>query len=72
MFDNRYSMGLVSQFFWFIEIKKIIRLLNDCETEAAIRKECIDGNLFCMSNEYKAKRTYKYIWNRIKSLDKEE
>lgn len=69
MFDNRYSAGLVSQSFWFIEIKKVIRLLNEGKTEAEIQKECIDENLFCMPNEYRSKRTCKYIWKRIKSLD---
>lgn len=32
-----YSAGLVSQSFWFVEIKKIIKLVNDGMTEDEIK-----------------------------------
>lgn len=31
---------------------------------------CIDENLFGAAKEYRAKRIYGYIWNRVKRLDK--
>lgn len=65
-----YSAGLVSQSFWFVEIKKIIKLVNDGMTEDEIKKLCIDENLFGTMKEYRAKRIYGYIWNRTKKLDK--
>ena len=65
-----YSAGLVSQSFWFVEIKKIIKLINDGMTEEEIKKLCIDENLFGTMKEYRAKRIYGYIWNRTKKLDK--
>ena len=65
-----YSAGLVSQSFWFVEIKKIIKLVNDGMTEDEIKNLCIDENLFGAMKEYRAKRIYGYIWNRIKQLDK--
>lgn len=65
-----YSAGLVSQSFWFVEIKKIIKLINDGMTEEEIKKLCINENLFGAMKEYRAKRIYGYIWNRTKRLDK--
>lgn len=65
-----YSAGLVSQSFWFVEIKKIIKLINDGMTEEEIKKLCINENLFGAMKEYRAKRIYGYIWNRTKKLDK--
>lgn len=66
----KYSAGLVSQFFWFVEIKKIIKLIYDGMTEDEIKKLCIDENLFGAMKEYRAKRIYGYIWNRTKQFDK--
>lgn len=65
-----YSAGLISQSFWFVEIKKIINLINDGMAEDEIKKLCIDENLFGVMKEYRAKRIYGYIWNRAKKLDK--
>lgn len=65
-----YSAGLISQSFWFVEIKKIINLINDGRAEDEIKKLCIDENLFGVMKEYRAKRIYGYIWNRAKKLDK--
>lgn len=65
-----YSAGMVSQSFWFVEIKKIIKLINDGMTEEEIKKLCINENLFGVMKEYRAKRIYGYIWNRTKRLDK--
>ena len=65
-----YSAGLISQSFWFVEIKKIINLINDRMSEDEIKKLCIDENLFGAIKEYRAKRIYKYIWNRVQKMDK--
>lgn len=70
MVDKTYSAGLISQSFWFIEIKKIIKLINDGTSEEDIKKMCIEDNLFGAAKEYRAKRIYGYIWNRTKKLDK--
>lgn len=66
----KYSAGLVSQSFWFVEIKKIIKFINDGMTGDEIKKLCIDENIFGAMKEYRAKRIYGYIWNRAKQLDK--
>lgn len=65
-----YSSGLISQSFWFVEMKKLVRLVYDGKTETEIKKLCVEENLFGVTNEYRAKRIFGYIRNRIKRLDK--
>lgn len=69
MINETYSAGLISQSFWFIEMKKIIKLIADGKSEENIKKICIEENLFGAAKEYRAKRIYGYIWNRTKQLD---
>lgn len=70
MIKKTYSAGLISQSFWFVEMKKVIKLINDGKSEAEIKRMCIDENFFGAAKEYRAKRIYGYIWNRAKRLDK--
>lgn len=70
MADREYSAGLISQSFWFVEMKKFINLINDGESEEEIKKICIEENLFGATKEYRAKRIYGYIRNRARNLDK--
>lgn len=69
MVEEKYSAGLISQSFWFIEIKKILKLIREGKREDEIKKLCIEENLFGTTNEYRAKRIYGYMWNRVKHLD---
>lgn len=71
MNEKAYSSGLISQSFWFIEMKKVIKLLNEGKTNQEIKSACIENNLFGAAKEYRAKRIYGYIWNRVRILDKE-
>lgn len=71
MIDKIYSAGLVSQSFWFIEMKKIIKLIEDGRSEREIRNLCIEENIFGTAKEYRAKRIYGYLWNRVKKLDQQ-
>ena len=64
MVEETYSAGLISQSFWFVEMKKVIKLIDDGKSEEEIKKMCIDENLFGAAKEYRAKRIYGYIWNR--------
>jgi hypothetical protein len=66
-----YSAGLISQSFWFIEFKKIIKLIHEGKTEEEIRALCLDENLFGAAKEYRAKRMYGYIINRAKVMDRQ-
>lgn len=70
MTEEIYSSGLVSQSFWFLEIKKVIKLMAKGYSEEEIKKICLEENLFGAAKEYRAKRIYGYISNRTKKLDK--
>ena len=69
MINEIYSAGLISQSFWFIEMKKVIKLIIAGKSEREIKRICIDENLFGAASEYRVKRIYGYIWNRVKHLD---
>jgi len=66
---NQYSSGLVSESFWFIEFKKIVELRNKDKSWDEVRELCLNENLLGISKEYRAKRTYGYLKNRIEALD---
>lgn len=69
MTELKYSAGLMSQSFWFIEFKKFAKLLHDGESHDGIRRLCLEENLLGAQKEYRAKRIYGYILNRVKTLD---
>lgn len=71
MTNTTYSAGLMSQSFWFIEFKKIIKLIHEGKTEDEIKILCLEENLFGAAKEYRAKRMYGYIMNRAKVLDEQ-
>lgn len=64
-----YSAGIMSQSFWFIEIKKAIRLRSEGIEYAEIKKKCVDENLFGATKEYRASRIAGYIIARLKEMD---
>lgn len=67
--QQEYSAGLMSQSFWFVEFKKYLKLKADGMSEEEIKELIISGNLFGAPNEYRAKRIYGYLYNRISKLD---
>ncbi len=70
MIEQKYSAGLISQSFWFVEMKKVVKLIYAGKSEEEIKELCIGENLFGAANEYRAKRIYGYIWSRVKKMDK--
>ena len=40
MVEETYSAGLISQSFWFVEMKKVIKLIDDGKSEEEIKKMC--------------------------------
>lgn len=66
---KKYSSGLVSESFWFIECKKIIKLKYDGYSWEHIKAMCLEQNLLGISKEYRAKRIFGYLKNRISMLD---
>lgn len=71
MTNDSYSAGLISQSFWFIEFKKIVRLLSEGKSDEEIKDLCLNENIFGAAKEYRAKRMYGYIIKRAGTLDKE-
>ena len=67
--SNVYSAGLMSQYFWFIEFKKLVCAVKEGESADEIKKLCIDENWFGAVNSYRAKRMYGYIINRVNLID---
>ena len=41
-----YSAGLMSQSFWFIEFKKVVKLISDGKSQNEIKSACIEENAF--------------------------
>jgi len=69
MSENIYSAGLMSQSFWFIEFKKVVKLVHDGKKPEEIKQLCLKENLFGAAKEYRAKRMYQYIINRVNTMD---
>ena len=67
--ELEYSAGIMSQSFWFIEFKKLVRLIASGKSDEEIKTECVDNNLFGAPKEYRAKRMYGYLWKRAQMLD---
>lgn len=66
---EKYSSGLVSESFWFVECKKIIKLKFDGCSWDEIKEMCLKENLLGISKEYRAKRIFGYLRNRLITLD---
>lgn len=64
-----YGASLVSKSFWFVEFKKIVKLVSEGKTEQEIKHLCIEENLFGAKREYRAKEIYGGVIRRIRKLD---
>ena len=67
--ETQYSAGLMSQSFWFLEFKKVVKLRQSGMDYDDIKKKCIDDNLFGAAKEYRALRMAGYVINRVKTMD---
>lgn len=64
-----YSAGLMSQSFWFLEFKRVVRLRQEGMAYDDIKKKCMEENLFGAAREYRALRMAGYIITRVKAMD---
>ena len=64
-----YSAGLVSQSFWFSEMRAMLRLIAAGNTEAEIRRICLEENLFGMKSEHRILEVYRRMRARAAHLD---
>ena len=71
MNENNYSAGIMSQSFWFSEVKQFLNLKKSGYNSEEIKRMVIVENLFGAPNEYRAKRMYGYIFNRANTIETE-
>lgn len=67
-----YSAGLMSQSFWFLEFKKIVKLSHKGMSAETIREKCIEDNLFGAVNENRERRMAGYLVNRVATMQDKE
>lgn len=66
---KKYSAGLMSQSFWFLEFKKAVKMRQEGMVYDDIKKKCVEENLFGVAKEYRALRMAGYIITRVKAMD---
>lgn len=66
---KKYSAGLMSQSFWFLEFKKVVKMRQEGMAYEDIKKKCVEENLFGAAKEYRALRMAGYIITRVKAMD---
>ena len=64
-----YSAGIMSQSFWFVEFKKILKLSADGKGNDEIKNEIINNNAFGLPNAYRTGRVCGYLMNRYSQMD---
>ena len=68
---KKYSSGLVSEAFWFIEFKKMVILRHQGCTWDEIRELYVEQNMLAMPRKQRAMRIYGYLKGRVETLDSE-
>ncbi|GEQ33686.1 DUF1819 family protein [Marinilactibacillus psychrotolerans] len=71
MSNKVYSAGLVSQRFWFYEIKQYIEMLNDGKTDKEIKQLSDEINVFGAVSANRAKEIFNAARRRANVLGKE-
>ena len=67
--ETRYSAGLVSQSFWFLEFKKVVKLRQRGMEYSEIKKQCMEENLFGAATQHRALQMNGYVISRVKTMD---
>ena len=68
---KKYSSGLVSEAFWFIEFKKMVIMRHQGCTWDEIRELYVEQNMLAMPRKQRAMRIYGYLKGRVETLDAE-
>lgn len=64
----KYSAGLISKSFWYLESKKTAIYMLKGLDRKQIRNIAIEENIFQVESEYRIKRMTNDIYTRLKSL----
>lgn len=67
--EKEYSAGAVKFSFWFMEFKKVVRLLTEGKSYQEIKEVVENENLFAAATPARARQIYSTVTARIKSLD---
>ena len=70
--NRKYSAGLMSQSFWFVEFRHYLKLKNENISDEEIKRRITEENLFGAPNEYRAHRIGNYLSARTARLSQEE
>ncbi len=71
MSKKSYSAGLVSQGFWFNEMKKYIELVNDGKSDQEIKQSSEENNIFAAVSASRANEIFNASRRRVKVLGSE-
>lgn len=64
----RYSAGIVSKSYWYLESKKTAKLMLDGLTRKEIIELTIQDNIYQVESDYRSKRVANAIYTRLNSL----
>lgn len=67
--ELKYSASLMSQSFWFVEFRNLVKLAASGMSIEEIKKKCLEENLVGALTENRIKRTTGYLINRLKQMD---
>lgn len=71
MSNKKYSAGLVSERFWFYEMKQYIEMLNEGKTDKEIKQLSEEMNVFGAISGSRAKEIYNASRRRVSVLGEE-
>ncbi len=67
--EEKYSAGLISQSFWFVEFKKIVILYKNGADYGEIKRRCTEENLFGAVSPERGRRMCGYLLRRLRAMD---
>lgn len=70
--NRKYSAGLMSQSFWFVEFRQYLRLKKENISDDEIKRRITEENLFGAPNECRAHRIGNYLSARAGRMSQEE
>ena len=70
--NRKYSAGLMSQSFWFVEFRHYLRFKKENISDDEIKRRITEENLFGAPNDYRAHRIGNYLSARAGRMSQEE
>jgi hypothetical protein len=67
---REYSAGAVKLSFWFMEFKKMVKLLDEGKTKEEIKELNQNENIFSAPTSLRAEQIFNTVWARTNAIDK--